>query len=215
VVGGESVSMGFLPFTWGLPALPVMLFAVFAAWAAALFVGWAVALLFPGRFLNIATTAGSRPGASLVAGLVSFPLVLVAMIVLSVTIIGIPVAFLLPFAYVFLGFVGQLATTSLLGARLIRRPLASGLMAALFSGTLLVASAFALSAFTATGEGAARPVALFFLILAMMLVFVLTCVGTGAGLLSRLGSIPGERAGATDPATAPTAGPTPSPGAAG
>jgi len=66
-------------------------------------------------------------------------LVLGAMSIAVAILFGIPIGVLLPMVYVLIGYAGQLAATSVLGARLSRRSLAQGLIVPLLIGTLFVA----------------------------------------------------------------------------
>jgi hypothetical protein len=142
----------------------------------------------------------------------SGPLVCMATMVLLVTVVGIPIAVFLPFAYVAVLYVGQLAATYVLGCKLTRRRLGSGgVTAPLVAGALLVASIFGFGVILWDTPGIVRTVALFFLMVGALLVVGLTTIGAGAFLLSRAGTRPadidGMAAGDT-PAPAPTLDPT-------
>lgn len=212
-VGGESVSIGFLPISWGVPALGVVLGAVFVGWLASLFLGWILILLFPTRMLRIAATASQRTGGSLVLGLLSGPLLIIAIVLLLVTVIGIPLAFVLPVAYLLAVWAGQLALTYALGCRLMRRRLGEGsLLAPLLAGTVFVAAFFVLGTMLGHSQGILRTVALFFHVLGCLLIMGLSVIGIGAFLLSRMGARPRDleyresAASAYGGATAPTSG---------
>ena len=190
-VGGESVSLGFLPTALGMPALPVLLISVFIGWLLSVFAGWLVTLLIPERMLRVATTASRRGVASFFLGLVSTPLMLFACMLLLITVIGIPIAFLLPLLFVIMAWAGQIASTYVLGSRLLRRRLGQGgAMQPILTGTLFVALFFVAGAMLATPPGFPRTAALFFSLLGALLVFCLTTIGTGAFLLSRFGTKP-------------------------
>lgn len=226
-VQGESVSIGFLPFAGrGMPGLRALLGAVLIAWVVSLLVGWLLMLVFPTRMLRVATTASERTGWSLLLGLLSGPLLIVAMVLLAITLIGIPVAVVLPLFYVLFIWAGQLATAYLIGCRLVRRqPGEGGLLAPLAAGTLFVAAFFALGAALAVPEGWMRTVALFFTLLGGLLVIGMSMIGTGAVLVSGVGTRPREieyhRHGGMStgagypPAPAPTPSPVPPPPASG
>src|SRR5206468_2236408 len=146
-VGGQSVQVGFLPLTLGLPGQPLVLACVFFLWLISLFFGWIGAALFPARLTRVAMMSSRRTAASLGLGIVSGPLVLMATLLLMVTVIGIPIAVLLPFVYVAVIYAGQLAATYVLGCKLTRRPLGKGGVAGpLLAGSLLVASVFGFGA---------------------------------------------------------------------
>jgi len=202
-VGGESVSLGFLPGGFGMPALPLLLLSVFLGWLLSIFVGWVVTLLIPERLLRVATTASRRGVASFFLGLVSTPLMLFACMLLLITVIGIPIALLLPLLFALMAWAGQIASAYVLGSRLLRRRLGQGgAMQPILTGTLFVALFFAAGAILATPPGFPRTAALFFSLLGMLLVFCLTTIGTGAFLLSRLGTRPQDASFERDPGAA-------------
>jgi hypothetical protein len=201
-VGGESVSLGFLPGALGMPALPVLLISVAIGWLLSILIGWILTLLIPDRMLRVAATASRRGVASFFLGLVSAPLMLFACMLLLITVIGIPIALLLPLLFVLMAWAGQIASTYVLGSRLLRRRLGQGgAMQPILTGTLFVALFFAAGAVLATPPGFPRTAALFFSLLGVLLVFCLTTIGTGAFLLSRVGTRPQEVR--FEPATGP------------
>jgi hypothetical protein len=205
-INGETVSVGFFPVPWGVPALPLTLSAIAAGWVTAVFSGWIFALVFPTRLVRIATTASRRTGTSLLLGFVSLPGFVAALVLLMVTVVGIPLAFLLPFAYILLVYGGQLVATYVLGCKLIRRPLgAPGLVWPIVAGSLLVALFFMLGAVLFAAHGMSRPLGLFSGLLGALLVMGLTAIGTGAFLLSKLGNAPKDVSWSSD-VHAPAAG---------
>jgi hypothetical protein len=190
-VRGEVVQVGFLPLTLGLPGLPVVLSTIVLAWLVSLFFGWLVAALFPARLARVAVTSSRRTLASLLLGLASGPLAIMTSLVLLVTVVGIPIAVLLPFVYVAVLYAGQLAATYVLGCKLTRRRLGvGGVTTPLVSGSLLVASIFGFGAILWETPGIVRTVALFFVMVGALLMVGLTTIGAGAFLLSRAGSRP-------------------------
>ena len=191
-VRGETVSVGFVPVSWGIPALSFTLSTIVAGWLAAMFLGWLFALLFPTRLLRVATTASKRTAASLLIGMVSLPLVISAIGLLFVTVVGIPLAVLLPPTYLLLAFAGQMAATYVLGCKLTGRRLGGGggMMIPILAGTVLVAAFFVVGALLFVAPGIARPLALFAVMLGGLLVMGLTAIGTGAFLISKLGAEP-------------------------
>jgi len=217
IVRGESVSVGFLPANWGVPRLPVMIGMIVTGWLASIAFGWLLVLLSPTRFLRVAATSSRRTAASLLVGLVAIPGSFLAMMLLLVTVIGIPFALVLPPAMVVLAYAGQLAATYVLGCKLTGRRLGGGrdLMLPLVAGTLLVAFCFGAAALLFVMPGVARPAAVFFGLLGGLLLFCLNTIGTGAVLLSRFGASPRDVVwGAADPIPAPptfSAEPDPSP----
>jgi hypothetical protein len=191
-VKGETVQVGFSPITFGLPARSVVLFAIAAGWLVSMFTGWMFALLFPTGMLRVGTVVERRPAASFFLGILSMPACVVALVLLCITVIGIPLAVLLPMVYMLMGYAGQLAATAVLGARLTHRSLASGLMVPLFVGTLFVAALHGVGGLMLVGGRASQPVALFFLLSGCLLLLGLGALGTGAFLLSRFGTRPRE-----------------------
>lgn len=216
-VGGQTVSIGLWPHRWGmwgLPALPLVLGMIACGWLISLLVGWLFALLFPQRMVRVATTASRRTAASFFLGLVSFPGALLAMVLLVVTVIGIPLALLLPLAFGIMADAGRMAATYVLGCKITRRTLgAGGLVLPIVAGLTFIAAFFVFGAVLGTSTGVFRVAALFFGLLGVLLVFGLTCIGTGAFLISRFGREPRDLTGpAPGPMTpAPMPGPTPSP----
>jgi hypothetical protein len=209
-VSGQTVQVGFLPLTLGLPGLPVVLTLIVLAWLVSLFFGWLAAALFPARLARVAVTASRRTLASLLLGIASGPLACMAVIVLLVTVVGIPIAVLLPLVYIAMLYAGQLAATYVLGCKVMRRRLGiGGVTLPLSSGSMLVASIFGFSAILWETPGDTRKVAFFFLLVGLMLVAGLTTIGAGAFLLSRAGSRPVDLVDAgRAPTPAPTVDPT-------
>jgi hypothetical protein len=190
-VSGQSVQVGFLPLTLGLPGLPLVLATILLAWLVSLFFGWIGAALFPGRLARVAITSSRRTAASLGLGILSGPLMLMATLMLMVTVIGIPIAVFLPFVFVAIAYAGQIAATYVLGCKLTRRRLGvGGVTAPLMSGSLLVASVFGFGAILWETPGIVRTAALFFLLVGVLLMMGLSIIGTGAFLLSRAGTRP-------------------------
>jgi hypothetical protein len=133
-----------------------------------------------------------RPAASFFLGVLSLPIFVLTLILLFVTIIGIPLGILLPMVYVLIGYAGQLAATCVLGARLTRRSLGDGLVMPLLVGSLVIAVLLAVGAGLMVGNGPARSAALFLTLLGSLLLVGLGTLGTGAFLLSRFGTRPRE-----------------------
>jgi hypothetical protein len=193
VVNGETVSVGFLPFDGvGMPPLRTLLLLVGVGWVLSMIWGALFAWIFPTRLLRVATTSSRRTAATLVLGIMAIPLMLVAMVLLFVTVIGIPLAILLPPLFLVLSTGGQQAATYVLGCKLMRRRIGEGsnLIAPLAVGNLFVALFFAAGVVLGFGVPAARPAGLFFGVLGGLLQAALGAIGTGAFLLSRLGSRP-------------------------
>src|SRR5262245_59217271 len=180
-VEGQTIQVGFLPLTLGLPGLPVVLTMITLTWLVTLFFGWLAAALFPARLARVAVTSSQRTAASLLLGIASGPLMCMAVLLLLVTVVGIPLAVLLPFVYVAVLYAGQLAATYVLGCKLMRRRLGvGGITGPLMSGSLLVASIFAFGTILWETPGIVRTVALFFLMVGALLVVGLSTIGVGA-----------------------------------
>ena len=208
-VAGEAVQVGFSPLTLGLPGLPVVLATIVLGWLVSLFFGWIAAALFPGRLARIAITSSRRTAASLALGVLSGPLALIAGLLLLVTVIGIPVAILMPLIYFGMVYAGQLAATYVLGCKLTRRRLGEGSATVpLIAGSLLVASIFFMGSILWETPGVVRTFALFFMLVGVLLMAGLSVIGTGAFLLSRAGSRPRD-IGDAPPAPMGAAAPAP------
>lgn len=208
-VTGQTVQVGFLPLTLGLPGLPVVLATIVLAWLVSMFFGWLASAMFPGRVARVAITASRRTTASLALGILSGPMMLVSMLLLMVTVVGIPIAIFLPVVYIAVVYMGQIAATYVLGCKLTGRRLGEGgITGPLMSGSLLVASIFGFGAILWQTEGVVRTAALFFMLVGVLLMAGLACIGTGAFLLSRAGSRPRDL-GSPDAGGAPASTPAP------
>jgi hypothetical protein len=209
-VHGESVSVGFLPFSWGVPTLAFLLTSIACSFLLTLFVGWLLIVTMPRRMRRTAITVTRRTGSSLVIGMVSPPLVIITIGLLFITVIGIPGAFLLPILYGLILWAGQIAASYVVGCRLMGRATGQGgMMLPLFVGTLFVALFFVAGAILAVYP-AWRSAALFFSLAGLLLIVVLAIVGSGAILVSRIGSRPDDGFPAPSPVGGvPPTGPTP------
>ncbi len=189
IVKGETVSVGFLPLSFGAPTLAVLLLTIVTGWLLSLFMAWLLSLLFHDRMLRIGVKASRQSGASIFVGLLSAPMVVIAMLLLLVTVIGVPVAFLLPLVYAMMVWAGQLAATYLLGCKLTRRRVGEGgVLGPIVAGSAFVALFFVAGAVLSGPPGVVRTFALFFSLIGVLLVTGLSILGTGALLLSRFGS---------------------------
>jgi hypothetical protein len=206
IVKGETVSIGFLPLSFGAPTLAVLLLSIVTGWLLTMFMAWLLSLLFHDRMLRIGAAASRQSGASIFVGLLSAPMVVIAMLLLVVTVIGVPVAILLPIAYALMVWTGQLAATYLLGCKLMRRRAGEGsVLAPMALGSAFVALFFVAGAALSGPPGIVRTFALFFSLIGVLLVTGLSILGTGALLLSRFGSRP------RDAVPAPVGVPAPAP----
>jgi hypothetical protein len=216
-VHGESVSVGFTPFSWGIPTLGFLLLSIGSSMLITLFFAWLLFLVMDRRMRRAALTVTRRTGSSLVVGLISPPLVIITIGLLFITVIGIPGAFLLPVLYGVVLFAGQVAASYVLGCKLMRREVGQGgVMLPLLIGSLFVALFFVVGAMLAVYPGWTRSAALFFCLAGMLLLIVLAIVGSGAILVSRIGSRPDDalrEGGPADPAPKPAPAPAPFPSA--
>ena len=188
-VSGQSVARGSLSPGWGVPTLAALLTFVVLGWLATLFLGWLLSMLFPGRMLRIGSTASRHSAGSFFLGLLSAPLFVISLVLLFITVVGIPFALLLPFVYLLAIWAGQIAGSYVLGCKILRRrPGEGGLMGPILVGTLLVALCFVLGAALAVSGGLPRTLSLFFTLLGLLLIVALSIIGTGALILSRVGS---------------------------
>jgi hypothetical protein len=204
-VSGQSVAIGVLSPGWGVPTLATLLMVVFLGWLATLILGWLLTLLFPERLLQIGSTASRHGAGSFFLGLLSAPLFVIALALLFITVVGIPFALLLPFVYLLAIWAGQIAGSYVLGCKILRRrPGEGGLMGPILVGTFLVALCFGLGAGFAVPEGLPRTLSLFFTLLGVLLVLGLSIIGTGALILSRVGSRPAQPASVAGTVTAGT-----------
>jgi hypothetical protein len=192
-VEGETVSIGFLPFAgFAVPSVPLLL--LFGLISLLLFVALAALTgrLFPERLVRIADTISKRTFLSLVLGLLSIPLAFVIGLLLLVTVIGIPLAILLPFLFVLAAFFGYTAAVYLLGSKLLGRRTGSegGMIAPIAAGTAFVTVFYAIGVPLMALEGTGRVFGFGFLLLWLVIGTVCWMMGLGALLLSRLGQEP-------------------------
>lgn len=190
-VGGQSVSLGFLPTFGGLPALPVLLLSIAFGWLLTLFVAWLLTLIYPDRLERIAVTATRHTTGSFFLGVLSMPLFVLALAMLFITVIGIPLAFLLPVVYVAIVWAGQVAASYVLGCKLTGRRMGqTAPMLPIATAGAFVAIFFVVGAVLSGPPGISRSLGLFFSLLGVLLVAGLSAIGTGAFLLSRAGLRP-------------------------
>ncbi len=204
-VNGESVSIGFLPMlSLGLPAVPVVIATIGLGWLVSLFFGWVLGALFPVRLGRTAVTASRRTGLSLALGVLWAVFNPVILVLLAVTVVGLPLIFLVPL----LGYAGYLTATYLVGCKLTRSApgQADRVVVASAAGHLFVAVFFIVAALLWGSPGGVRTIGVFFLFCGLALMLALSALGTGAVLLSRLGTRPRD---VSDPGS-PVMPPSPS-----
>ena len=211
-VDGETVSIGFLPFAgFAVPSVPLLF--LFGLISLLLFVGLAALTgrLFPERLVRISDTISKRTFLSLVLGLMSIPLAFVIGLLLVVTVIGIPLAILLPFLFALAAFVGYTAAVYLLGSKLLgrRTGVDSGMIAPIAAGTAFVTIFYAIGVPLMAMEGTGRVFGFGFLLLWLVIGTVCWMLGLGALLLSRLGQEPASPVAPARSQWAPSAPPPP------
>jgi len=221
-VGGSDVSVGGWPLHGEhargfLPLLGLMGFGAVAGviglliqFVLTLLFAWLCLLLFKERMAHAAERMGHQMGRSFLWGLVawmgmiiSIPVLVVvgvvAVVLLCITLIGIPIAILLAIALVFaiigvvLGiivatFVGYLNGAMYLGRRLLGRYGAGSVspFKAIFFGVLLIMGLHALGELCGfLGVVFLMPIGIAFGIASGLLAFVLTTAGLGAMVLTR------------------------------
>ena len=192
-VGGQSVAIGGLWSGCRLPTTMILLAAALAGWLATLLLAWLLDLVFPGPMMRIGSAASRHSAGSFFLGLVSAPflLLVVAFVVLLASVAGAVLAVPVLLLGLLLPWVGQVAGTYVLGCKLLRRrPGESRLVAPVLAGSLLVVLLFLAGVALSVPAGAARSLSLFFATLGMLFVAGLATLGTGAMLISLMGTRP-------------------------
>jgi hypothetical protein len=219
-IDGQTVSIGFLPSIgdFGFPSMSLML--IFGILSFLLFVGLAALAgrLFPDRLIRMAETISRRTLLSLTLGVLSVPLAFMLGLLLLVTVIGIPLALLMPFLFVLAAFLGYVAAAYLLGAKLLGRKLSpeAGILAPVAAGTSFVTLFYLIGVPLTALEGVGRVIGVGFLVLWVVIGTVCWMLGLGALLLSRLGQedrsrdgsqwVGGSRTGTPIPPATPSGG---------
>jgi hypothetical protein len=251
-VGGSDVSVGKFDFGHMNHAWPMMgamgvfgtgmwLVQALVGLAITLFLAWISMLLLGSRLENAAQIVQDRFGRSFLTGLLGWALLVlavpvgvialilagvIAIVILCITIIGIPVAILLlvglvlaivalVVGVVYAGFLGYLTGTMYLGRRLLGNRVAANPLYAIAAGVLLIA----VLRFVGKIIGLAsffvfHPVGLAFGFAAGLLAFIVATAGLGAMMSGRF--VVSMRPGATGyaqwgSATAPPPPPPPPP----
>jgi hypothetical protein len=263
-VGGSDVSVGKFDFDhmnhlWpmigaaGLLGTGAWLVKVLVGLGITLFLAWISLLLLRERLEHGAGVVHERFGRSFVTGLLGWILLVlaipvgiitlvltgvIAIVILCITIIGIPVAILLVVALVlgvigivvgtlYAGFLGYLTGAMFLGRRIFGQSVGTKPLLAIAAGVLLIAvlklagglvSALSLFAF--------HPVGMAFGFAASLLCFIIASAGLGALIIGRFqkgtgrvyggySASMGSQWGSTPPPPPPPPPPAPAPGPAG
>jgi hypothetical protein len=201
-IQGQTVSMpvfGPPRMAHWLPGVAMIASVLFFA-----ILGIFVALLFPERLVRVAGTVSRRTFLSFLLGLLAFPMLPVVIVILCITVIGIPVAVLLLFLFPVAAFVGYVASCALMGARLTRQELGSGpVWRSVVVGLVIVGAFFVLGGMLTNlpSAGGLRVLGYAFFGLGLLIGSVNAVLGLGALMLSRLGEP--ERAAKTVAPPAP------------
>jgi hypothetical protein len=222
-VGGSDVSVGKFDFehmhhmwpligAWGMLGAGAWLVKILVGLAITLFIGWISLLLLRERIEHAASVVHERFGKSFVLGLLGWALLVlaipvgiialvltgvIAIVILCITIIGIPVAILLVVALVlgligivvgaiYVGFLGYLTGAIFLGRRVLGDRVATKPLMAIAAGVLVIAVLrFAGELIGALSFFAFHPVGMAFGFASALLCFIVTSAGLGALLMSR------------------------------
>jgi hypothetical protein len=167
--------------------------------------GALIALLFPERLVRVATTVSRRTFLSFLLGLLAFPALPVVLVVLCITVVGIPVAVLLLFLFPVAVFMGYVASSALMGARISRQEVTTppvwrnAILGLVFVGIFFVVGGVLTNL---TSGGFLRVLGVSFLGLGLVIASVSSLLGLGALFLSRLGEPEREQRSAV-PGAAP------------
>lgn len=190
-VGGQSVSLEFLPLTLGLPMLPTVLAFILTGWILSVLFGWVFAKLFPERLARVAITSSRRTALSIVFAVLAWLGWPIVSMLLIFTLIGAPVGIFMWLVLPVASYAGQLAGTYVLGCKLIRRRLGEGSpLAPIVAGTTFIALFFVGGAVLWMRPGLPTAVAIFLFLTGILLQLALATIGSGALVVSRLGAVP-------------------------
>ena len=212
-VGGDTVQIGLPLHLFGLPSFAAVLVLLILMWLSGVLLAWLPVVVFPVRVARAAVTASRRTAASLLIGLFAGPVIVAVGVGLMFTVLGIPIGIVLLLASLVLPWAGLLASSHLLGCKLLRRdPAQARGLGVVAAGSLFVTSAFGLAAMLWALPGVMRIVSVFLLLVGALLLGLLSSVGSGAWLLSGFGRYP-EDVGPAAPPPSPAADLAPPPGA--
>lgn len=134
-------------------------FMAIAGFLLSLFIGLVYLFLFPKRAQGIVETIGSQPWPSLGLGLLTIILFPLILIILAVSLIGIPFLFILIPVFLFFLYMAKIFTAFYLGRRILNNsrllgPLALGLLLYYVLGLIPVIGFLTAFAFVTVGLGA-------------------------------------------------------------
>jgi hypothetical protein len=171
-----------------------------------LLITWIVAMVLGDRVKITADTAAKKPLASFGLGLLIFLLTPIAMVLLCITVIGIPVAILLPIGLVIISFLGYTGIGYAFGRKLFGSPTA-GIAKAAIIGILILEALPLVGKLLCIPGGPLCLIGVPIRIVGYAVVGCAVAMGLGAAVLSKLGQPPRQY-----PVWIPQAGPHGQPG---
>jgi len=165
--------------------------------------GALLALLFPERLVRVAGVVSRRTFLSFLLGLLAFPALPVVVVVLCITVVGIPVAVLLLLLFPVAMFMGYVASCALMGARIMRQDVAAPpVWRSVIAGLVFVGLFFVVGGILTNlaPGGFLRVLGFSFFGLGLVIASVSSLLGLGALFLSRLGEPERERPVVAGPA---------------
>jgi hypothetical protein len=154
-----------------------------------LLITWIVAMVVTDRIKVVADTAAKRPLASFGIGLLVLLLTPIAMILLCITIVGIPVAILLPIGLVIIGFLGYTGIAYAFGRKLFGHPV-DGAIRATVVGVLILEAIPLVGKLICLPGGFLCIIGLPIRIVGLAVIACAIAMGLGAAVLSKLGQQP-------------------------
>lgn len=216
-IQGSDIGMKFVPgaltWLWGMErrVLPIrILGSVVGVLLFALF-GWLAETVAGDRLRRIGSHAQSHLWSSLFAGMAILILAVPAIVLLAVTIIGIPLALLSPVVLTVALMLGYVVMASVLGLRLVGtagqdRP---GWMRGMIAGLLLFAALGLVGEVFRLGGGPAKALGLALRIFGLAAAWGAATIGLGSLALTRFGSRDRSRGIAPNLAGPPPPPPSP------
>jgi hypothetical protein len=173
---------------------------------------WLTVALFTDRVKVTAQKISESPLASFGMGILIFVLLPVAMVLLCITLIGIPVAILLPLAIAIVSLLGYTAVGLALGSKIVGGPVPNGApVRAALVGVIILEAIPLFGKLVGLPGGFMSAVSLPIRIIGYTIIVCAVSLGLGAAILTRLGRPPLPVAPAP---TAPPAAPAPGTGPA-
>lgn len=204
IVGDEVSTGDFLPgwiFSGPWPRYGLR-FAGFTAFfmkaLIVLLIIWILSLVLSDRIKVVAGTAAKRPLASFGLGLLIFLLTPIAMVLLCITIVGIPVAILLPIGLIIVGFLGYAGIAYAFGSKLFRSGV--GIVRATIIGVLILEAIPLVGKLLCAVGGPLCIIGVPIRIVGYAVIACAISMGLGAAILSKLGQQPRQVWGWIPPA---------------